>query len=427
MAERVRWQDLAHLSPRERIAELLLPLPWLVLAWSCAAAGWTLLAVLAVAPFFTAALRLTHDTFHRNLGLARREGDLLLFALSLLLGGALHAIEHTHLHHHRNCLAADDVEGRIAGYGFWAALLRSPAYPLLIHVETLRRGSARQRRWVRRELAAVAALQTLIWCGGDAGLQTLAISLIAANALVPMIGIWSVHRGCASAGRTARSSRSGWLQWLSFNMLYHDEHHACPAVPARHLPRLAQRLDAAGRHAAPDVIGAPSGITHRVASGLLAAAVMLSGCRARSAAQTEIDACALARGAAARLIARPLALAEPREGSLAGACLMRGTGTDDAVQLAVYVHTAAAARRHDASLERSWRLLVAEARNSHGAGRTLRFRRSRDGESFGFARAGSGQVLVLGRGLILEVGARGLAPDQAETVAAELWSMLLRG
>lgn len=426
MAERVPWQDLARLSPRETLAEIALPLPWLLLAWSLAAQAWSVLALLAVAPFFTAALRLTHDTFHRNLGLGRRAGDLLLFAMSLLLGGALHAIEYTHLRHHRDSLGADDIEGRMARYGFWAALVRSPLYPLLIHVETLRRGSARQRRWVRRELIGVVLVQALIWSSGDTALQTLSLALLFANALVPMVGIWCVHRDCVSGH--ARSSRRGWLLRLSFNMLYHDEHHAYPGVPARRLPQLVQRIDARRTEAVPDVLDfRPQRLTGARAAGLLVLALLLVGCEPRSAAQAQIDVCALVLGAI-DTTELPVAIAAPARDTLAGSCLLRSDADAQRhAQVQVHLYTGAAARLHEGSLERTWRIALAEARSNYGSdGGTLALPSTRTGVVFGFERGGSGQILLQGRGLILEIGARGMERDDAVDRAERIWRALLR-
>jgi hypothetical protein len=427
MAERVPWQDLVRLSPRETAAELLLPLPWLLLAIALAASMFPFLALIAIAPFFTSALRVTHDTYHRNLGLSPREGDLLLFALSLLLGGALHAIEYTHLRHHRDCLGHTDLEGRIAHYGFWPALARSPLYPILIHIETWQHGSARQRRWLRRELVAVVVVQTWIWCGDCTVLQWLSASLLLANAIVPMIGIWSVHRSCADDARKARSTRRSWLLRLSFGMLYHDEHHAYPAVPARHLPRLAQRLDRRGIAVAHDVIGHASISRHGLANTLCIAAFAVAGCAPRSAGQTQLDVCTLLDEPVRAFIATPRLVAEPTEGSLAGTCLVRAASdAQNAAQITVHVHTAAAARAHEASLDRTWRLLLAEARNSFGAqGQPLDLRRTKETAAFGFERNGSGQILIAGRGLVVELGSRGLSREQADRLTERFWQALL--
>lgn len=242
----VIWRDLAYLSAGEKLRELLLPLPWLLLALAAGHAGIYLVTVLATWFVFMTGLRITHNAFHRSLGLSARANDWVMFTVSVLLGGAMHAIEHTHLHHHRHCLADDDIEGRISRLRFWPALLSSPMYPVHIHATAMRKGSARQRRWIIRELAGAAALHACIWLLWDIEtLRWMSLALIFANASVPMIGIWSVHQGCADHGFIARSSRVRWLNQLSGGMLFHLEHHLYPGVPTRHLHVLAKRFDAA--------------------------------------------------------------------------------------------------------------------------------------------------------------------------------------
>ena len=241
----VRWRDLTALSRVEIVRELALPLPWLALALIAGHAGMHAITVLATFVLFMTGLRLTHNAFHRTLGLPRRGDDAVMFALSALLGGAMHAIEHTHLRHHARCMARDDVEGRVALLGFWRALAHSPRYPLLIHIEALRRGTRRQKRWIAAELATVAAIQIAIWCVSDSDTwKTISLSLLFANASAAMVGIWAVHRGCEDAHYAARTSRNPVLNALVGNMFHHLEHHLYPGVPTRRLPVLAQRLDA---------------------------------------------------------------------------------------------------------------------------------------------------------------------------------------
>ena len=72
------------------------------------------------------------------------------------------------------------------------------------------------------------------------------------------------------------------------------------------------------------------------------------------------------------------------------------------------------------------KLYLAEARSSYGSEHALQMRRSGDAVRFGFERAGPGQILLRGRGLVLEIGGRGLSPEQAEALAAALWPTLLR-
>ena len=81
----LHWRDLRHLSPGRRAAELLLPLPWLLLALGAAQADWRATALAATALFFTAALRLRPGP---------RLHEFLLYACFFVEGGVeLHAQE----------------------------------------------------------------------------------------------------------------------------------------------------------------------------------------------------------------------------------------------------------------------------------------------------------------------------------------------
>ena len=66
--------------------------------------------------------------------------------------------------------------------------------------------------------------------------------MILANAMVGFFAVWSVHHGCDEIVY-ARSERHPLINLLTFNLLYHIEHHLFPAVPTNHLPLLAKRLD----------------------------------------------------------------------------------------------------------------------------------------------------------------------------------------
>ena len=255
----VEWRDLVALTRREVWVELTLPLPWLLFAIVAGHAGQHSLLVVATLVMFMMGLRVTHNAFHRNLGISRRAGDLVMFGLSVLLGGSMHAIRYTHLRHHHDCLGKEDVEGHIAHLDFFNAVVRSPLYPLQIHWVALRDGSAREKRWIALELAAAALLHTAIWLGDSSTLKLMVLSLYFANASAPMVGIWAVHRSCEKGLFGARTSRSPVLNALTVSLFNHLEHHLYPAVPTCHLPMLATRLDAhwQGRHLPPDVLEWP--------------------------------------------------------------------------------------------------------------------------------------------------------------------------
>jgi fatty acid desaturase len=192
----VEWRDLLALSHREILVELLMPLLALAAALIAGAVRCWPLLVLASAMMFMFGLRVSHGAFHRSLGLRKGGNDAVMFVLSALLGGSMHAIEVTHRRHHRDCLADDDVEGHIASHGFWRALLESPRYPLAIHLQAWRHGTQGQRHWIATELIVAALVQGLIWRSGIGALKGIALTLYAANALAAMPGIWLVHRGC---------------------------------------------------------------------------------------------------------------------------------------------------------------------------------------------------------------------------------------
>ena len=55
-----------------------------------------------------------------------------------------------------------------------------------------------------------------------------------------------MHHDCDET--IARTERNPLVNLLTFNLLYHVEHHLFPAIPSNHLPALAKRLDTAAPH-----------------------------------------------------------------------------------------------------------------------------------------------------------------------------------
>lgn len=243
--ERIEWRDLIVYRRAEIITELTLPLPWLALAFAAGSIAWYTIEFLFVLLVFTSGLRIAHGAYHRALGISARAGDVVMFCLSLLMGGSMHAIRFTHLAHHRSCLAPDDIKGQVATLGFWPALMRSPIYPILIHGRALRRGSYMQRCGIVAELLGATFVQLGIWFSCDSNtLRVFSLALLFANSVVAIPGIWLVHHQRGDAALRTRIMRARAINWLTFDMLYHRQHHLYPAVPACHLAVLARRLDA---------------------------------------------------------------------------------------------------------------------------------------------------------------------------------------
>lgn len=253
----VVWQDLRQLSSLQIIYNLILPYPFLLLSWWLASQSLYLLACGASYLFFAAAFRQAHDGYHHSLGVSRNVITGLLLLLSVLLFTSLHSIRASHMEHHRDPLGDNDVEGNLAKMRWWQALLGGMTYRLDIYRQGLRLSNRSNRRWAWLEFSLIAVVITIVsiltLC---AMLSTITpayavlvqvlnyhlLTMLLANASVGIIAVWGVHHDCDET--VARTERYELVNLLTFNLLYHVEHHLFPAVPSNHLPELAKRLDA---------------------------------------------------------------------------------------------------------------------------------------------------------------------------------------
>lgn len=240
----VHWRDLVGLSPLERAWELTLSLPWLLGSLALYQAGWIVPGAVASFFFFLTGLRQSHNAQHRCLGVGRRGHDLMLFALSGLMLASMHAVQTTHMHHHRHCLSDDDAEAAHVKLPWWRVLLLGPFIPVRLHAAAWSIADAPQRRWIAFELVCIALVLGLVVVGvAPVAVRWHAGAMLAGECMTGFFAVWTVHRGCRSEGQIARTQR-GWLKnFISYSMFYHLEHHLFPAVPTCKLPELARRLD----------------------------------------------------------------------------------------------------------------------------------------------------------------------------------------
>src|SRR5579862_7589570 len=154
------WKDLVPVSRAETVWELLLPAAWLGTSLTIAGFGHYGFALVFSFMFFLTGLRLVHNAFHFAVGLSNRATSSVLWALSLVMLGSMHAVKFNHLRHHRLSLGDGDVEGRSARMPAWRALLFGPAFPVLLHRTALIRGSQKLRFTV---LAAL--IMNVVWIG----------------------------------------------------------------------------------------------------------------------------------------------------------------------------------------------------------------------------------------------------------------------
>jgi fatty acid desaturase len=241
----VPWRDLVALRPRDRVRELLLPLPWLLLSLLAARYGLLPLALFGSFYFYLTGLRLVHDAFHRNLGLPPWVNDGVQVALSVLMLGSMHAVRVTHLEHHRDCLGPEDTEGATARRGAAEALLSGLLFPLRLHAAALRLAAHRQLRWIVAELVLNVIAIPAALASGSRMLRYHVLAMAVGQVLTGFFAVWTVHHDCDRWDQLARTLRNRFKSALAFGMFYHLEHHLYPRVPTCHLPMLARRLDQA--------------------------------------------------------------------------------------------------------------------------------------------------------------------------------------
>lgn len=240
----IEWKDLTQLSSARKARELAISLPWLAGSIWLASHGLHALALLASFLFFLTGLRQAHDAHHYNLGLPRWATECVLFVLSVLMLGSMHAVQYNHLRHHRHCLGEDDVEARSARMRWWKAILWGPVFPVLIHRTALAGASGRLRAWIIAELMANAMLiaaVALLWPVPSLRYHVLAMA--AGHCLTAFFAVWTVHHDCDPAREIGRTLRNPFKSAIAFDMFFHVEHHLFPKVPTHHLPELARRLD----------------------------------------------------------------------------------------------------------------------------------------------------------------------------------------
>jgi fatty acid desaturase len=241
----VQWVDLLDLKARDVWHELLISAPWFAGSLIAAQHGVFPIAVCCSFMFFLTGLRQVHNAFHYALGLPRIASDCLMFALSILMLGSMHAVQINHLRHHRHCLAADDIEAMGARLSALGAILLGPRYPWCLHRRALELATPTQRQWILCELAANCIWIGVVFFVFDFAVLRYHIAVMAmGQCLTAFFAVWTTHHGCKAPGDIARTIRNRIKAVITYNMFYHFEHHLFPAVPTCKLPILARRLDA---------------------------------------------------------------------------------------------------------------------------------------------------------------------------------------
>ncbi len=212
--------------------------------------GWWLAAVPLTWLVYGSALTCVHHLIHTSLGLTPRARRFWLRSIALLVVESGHALQVTHLAHHRTGDEVPDPEGYIE-YVTWKQLpLAALAFRYRLMIAGFKMAPAARRRRIAVEIAGHAALHL-------ASLALLPITIIpwAYLSLVHVASFaFAVLAGKGPQTNYGRDVRTPLVRvhtalgrLLFFSHDRHLEHHAAPKVPLPHLRHLDREMDLALR------------------------------------------------------------------------------------------------------------------------------------------------------------------------------------
>jgi sphingolipid 4-desaturase/C4-monooxygenase len=220
-------------------------------AWFAASRSWWLILALAytVGAFASHALFVAiHECAHR-LVFRRRLSNILaglVVNLPLFTPGAV-SFQKYHLKHHafQGIYALDaDVpsrwEARLIGNSPIAKALWLLFYPVFQMIRSFRiKEVAVFDRWTLTNLAIQIGVNAAVYLGwGPKALAYLILSLFFSIGLHPLGARWIQRHYLVNGGEQETFSYYGWLNAVTFNVGYHNEHHDFPSVPWNRLPQI---------------------------------------------------------------------------------------------------------------------------------------------------------------------------------------------
>jgi len=235
--------DLLTTSVAERARCLLLPFLTVIgFFWAGERGHWWAALLLAVIQSFFTYASVSHDLVHRTLRLPAWLNESLLCLIEASNFRSGHAFRVTHYHHHQRFPAADDLEGAASGMPWWRALMEGVIAQPKLWVWAWKNSRGTMRLWLALEAVMVSAF--LAWCLTSSVGRIYAAVIIAGSWIFPfMTGYMPHHAQGETPLQQTRLFRGKVLSLLTFEHLYHLEHHLYPQVPHQRWPELARRLD----------------------------------------------------------------------------------------------------------------------------------------------------------------------------------------
>jgi len=137
------------------------------------------------------------------------------------------------------------LEGKAGRMGLSGVLAYGPLFPFEMHAGAWRRGGPGLRRRMRIDLLLNLGVVGAAIATGSPVLAWHLAAMSCAQCLTAFFAVWITHHHCEGDALVARTQRARFVNFLTYNMFFHLEHHLFPAVPVSRLGRLAARLDAA--------------------------------------------------------------------------------------------------------------------------------------------------------------------------------------
>jgi beta-carotene hydroxylase len=222
---------------------LLRPVFGVVVFIAAALNGWWLVAVPAVWLVYGSTLTAVHHLIHGSLGLPHRARHAALTVLGAVVAESGHALQQTHLAHHRSAPDHPDPEGYIENVTWRQIPLAALRFRYRLAWWGL--GHARRRRLIRAEMAF------------HAGAHLASLALLPITPL-PWIYLTLIHvASFAFAVLAGKGPQTNWGRPIAspfvrvrtrvgrvlfFSHDLHLEHHIYPKVPLPRLRLLAPAL-----------------------------------------------------------------------------------------------------------------------------------------------------------------------------------------
>ena len=238
----IEWHDLVHLNRKEKFIELTISLPWLFISLFFAYYELYYLALPCSFMFFLTALRQSHNAYHYSLGISKKATSCVLLMNSILMLCSTRAVKFNHLRHHKYCLGKEDVEGKSAKMPWWKAVLYGPLFIAEVHYTAMLLAPRKIQKIIIFELIVIVNFIIFSFYYDIWFLKYHIYAMAIGESLCGFFAVWTVHHDCDDE-LFSRTSRRKYLNFLSYGMFYHTEHHLFPTVPTIKLPILANRLD----------------------------------------------------------------------------------------------------------------------------------------------------------------------------------------